>query len=281
MVCQAFLPSPALREYVQGYQLRHFVFSGTASLPFKPYAPRPEQTLAFYPRSLERVEYVSSKRIVTRARSTITGQYVERTNRHLGGEDFLVLIVNFHPGVLYRLTGIAFSEFTNADIDAELVFPKEIRLVNQRLNSAESYPEMIALVERFLVGVVTRITRQTHPVDAVANQLMLRPGQASLDKLSQAAFLCPRQFERKFKERMGVSPKLFTRIARLHMAFCRKYHQPDQDWLTIALACGYYDHQHLMKEFGALAGTTPTGYLLQDTYAPERIFGLQDSSLLQ
>jgi len=33
-----------------------------------------------------------------------------------------------------------------------------------------------------------------------------------------------------------------------------------KDLLTIAVECGYYDHTHLMKDFKAFTGNTPTNF---------------------
>lgn len=280
MICQDFLPSPALREYIKCYHLRHFVFSDGIGLPYKPYAPRPEQTLAFYPRGHELVEYVASSKIIKRPRSYIMGQYVERTNRHLGSRDFIVFLVDFQPGVIYRITGIPFYELTNTDIDAEAIFGKEVRWVNERLSATASYEEMIQIVERFLLWLVGSMKRAAHPIDAVANLIIKYPEDARTVQLAKEAFLCSRQFERKFKERLGISPKLYARIARINKAFRIKYNNINEDWLTIALMCGYHDYQHLVKDFQDFAGVTPVNYLVEDTQAPERLFGLQDSSFL-
>lgn len=278
MICQGFLPSPPLRDFIKGYQLRHFSFTDQASMPVKPYAPRPDQQIVFYPRGHELVEHITPHKIIPRPRSIITGQYVERTNRLLRGQDFLVLLVDFKPGVLYRITGIPFYELTNTFIDAEAVFGKEIRLVSERLNSSDDYAEMIDIVELFLTGLVRRIKRDRHPLDIITSLFLEQPENSSISQLAEDTCLCPRQFERVFNQRMGVSPKLFSRIVRLHKAYRIKYNQPTLDWLSVALACGYHDYQHLSKDFYRFAGVTPNTYLAEDGNAPERWFGLSDSS---
>ncbi len=279
MLCQDYLPSHVLQPFVKCYHLRHFAFGRTENLPFKPYAPRPEQTLAFYPRALERLEYTASNKIITRFPSVLIGQYTERCNRHIGGPDFIALLVNFQPGVLHRITGIDFAELTNTDVDAEAVFSKQLPDVNRRLNSAESYDDMIGIVEAFLVGLLKPLTLIPHPIDRVCDWLLARPQDAAVLQLAADACLSRRQFERKFKQRMGISPRLYLRIARMHQAFRHRYHAPQTDWLSIALASGYYDYQHLAKDFLEFAGVLPSAYLLEDTQAPEQIVGLRDSSL--
>jgi transcriptional regulator GlxA family with amidase domain len=79
---------------------------------------------------------------------------------------------------------------------------------------------------------------------------------------------------------MGISPKLFARIARVHKAFRIKYDCPNEDWLRIALSCGYHDYQHLAKDFYEFTGSSPSIFLLEIlNKSPESFFGLRDSSL--
>lgn len=209
------------------------------------------------------------------------GQYTERTNRHLGAPDFMVLLVNFQPGIFFRITGIPYQELTNTFFDAEDIFSSEIRRVNERLSSTNDYQEMISIVERFLTQLFKTVKRDGHPLDRVTKLIIERPEASSVLALAKQSFLGSRQFERKFKERMGISPKLFARIARVNKAFRIKYQCPGEDWLSIALACGYHDYQHLVKDFHQFAGLSPTEYLAEDLKkSPERRFGVPDSSLL-
>ncbi|HEX5151458.1 MAG TPA: helix-turn-helix domain-containing protein [Parafilimonas sp.] len=279
MLCEAFLPYLPLRDYIECYQLRRFIFSNQTNSNYKPYAPRPEHTLAFYPRGFERVEYVSDKKFIQRPRSMIMGQYTERTNRHVSNGEFFVILVVFKPGILYRITGIPFYELNNTFIDAEAVFSKEIRLVNERLSSIDDYKEMIIIIEQFLYRLKSNIQKDKHAVDGVASLIIHHPENNSVLKSARESFLCTRQFERIFKERMGISPKIFIRIARMNKAFRLKCNNPDCDWLSIALDCGYHDYQHLAKDFKDFAGTNPNNYFLEDENAPERFFGLKDSSM--
>lgn len=87
----------------------------------------------------------------------ITGQHTERTNRHLTGPEFCVLLVNFHPGVLYRLLGVPMSDLINTFIDAESVLPKEMGNVNERLANASSYDEMVGIVDHPLLTLARNI----------------------------------------------------------------------------------------------------------------------------
>ena len=88
---------------------------------------------------------------------------------------------------------------------------------------------------------------------------MLQPASYhQLDQLASDACLSVRQFERKFRERLGVSPKLFSRIARFRHAYKLRETDPVRSWIDIAYACSYYDPNHLVKDFQQFAGTNPS-----------------------
>ncbi|PZR34839.1 MAG: AraC family transcriptional regulator [Azospira oryzae] len=275
MVFQDFLPSPALREYVSIFRLVHFTFGAADSIPFKPYPPRAEQYLAFYPRDTEAVHYPGRHEKIANTRSALVGQHDVVTDRYIG-KDFLVFQVVFQAGALFRLTGVPAHELNNTYMDAEAIFGNSIKEVNARLTSTDRYEEMTVLIENFLLQQIRRSKMERHAIDGVAHQIVKTNSLTSLDALANTACLSSRQFERKFMERMGVTPKYFSRIARFAEAYRIKNSYPDKDWLSIALQCGYYDYQHLAKDYKQFTSQTPLAFHLLDLKAPERTFGERD-----
>jgi hypothetical protein len=49
---------------------------------------------------------------------------------------------------------------------------------------------------------------------------------------------------------------------------------PKLNWFQIAMACGYADYQHLVKDYKHFANTTPILFFLEENKAPGRILGL-------
>lgn len=268
------LPSPVLRSYVRQLQIVGCSFpQSMAVLPVKPYWPRAENSLAFYPNDPEKIEYGFDGNRLSKPRSTLNGQYSLVTNRHVG-RDFMVFQVKFQPGALHRLTGIPSHELTNSFVDAEAVFSTEIRLVNERLSDTRHYTEMIPIVENFLLDLVNRAKRRDmRPIDKVSQFMLHNPGTVSLDWLADQACLSQRQFYRQFMEREGISPKLYARIARFENAMKLKNAQPAKDWLSVAVDLGYYDYQHLVRDFRAFTNLTPNQFAQYENQAPERVFG--------
>jgi transcriptional regulator GlxA family with amidase domain len=78
--------------------------------------------------------------------------------------------------------------------------------------------------------------------------------------LAKAACVGARQLERRFLEEVGVSPKTLSRLTRFEHALRLRELHPEARWSRIALDAGFYDQMHLVKEFHALAGESPSGF---------------------
>lgn len=274
MPLKDFLPSPILRECVKHFGIVHLSFSGKENIPVKVYTPKPGDSIEFFLRDPEFVSYQDNKKH-QRSSAIIVGQHSLVTNRYVGNE-FLFLNINFQPGALYRLTGIPSYELTNTYIDAETVFPKEIRLINEQLKNARTYTKIITLAESFILMLLSRSKKDSHRIDMAAKILLQSTDHISMDWLAKESCLSSRQFERKFKERMGVTPTLLVRLARFDRAFKMKNAIPVKDWLSIAVQCGYHDYQHLVRDYKDFTGLTPAAFFQTDNQAPERIFGLHE-----
>ena len=276
MVLLEFAPSLPLSAFVRVYRVVQFVFNDATKLPFKPYPPKPEHCLSFYPRDTEKVQFANNGRVVSNLKAVIIGQQTEVTNRYVG-QDFLVFQVVFNPGALYRLTGIPLTELNNGYIDAEAIFSKGIPLVNDKLCHASGYQQMLIIVEDFLTEQIGRCRYDFHRVDITTNLMLQKKENLSIEWLASKACLSRRQYERKFIERMGVSPRYFNKVIRFENAFRMKNKYPHLSWFFIAIECGYYDYQHLVKDYQAFTQKTPTDFHLLDLASPERKFGEADT----
>lgn len=274
MILKDFLPDPSLRAFVRCYRIVHMQFDRNDPPPFKPYTPRPEQCLAFYPHDREKVDFTTNGKTVSNLPVALVGQALSVTNRYIHGH-FMVVQVLFQPGGLYRLTGIPSYEINDTYLEADAVFSQEVHLVNEAFFHAGSYSEIVHIANGFVQRLLRRGPRDEHPMDAVCRWMLTGPN-ASLDQLARQAFLSPKQFERKFVERAGVNPKLFARLVRFDRAFREKNLHPGRDWRQIAFDCGYYDYQHLVRDYKDFTGLKPVDFHQLESKAPERRFGLAE-----
>ena len=277
MLLKDFLPHPSVSQFVRLYRIVHFSFDNNlTSFPVKAYAPRPEQILAFFPYDTEKAEYKISKRKMDHFRTTLTGQQLEVINRAVA-RNILVIQIVFQPSGLYQLLGIPSYELTNQYIDAELVLTSDINFVNEQLYHAKSYDEMLKVAHNFVLSLIRKRAKDSHPLDRISKIILRQDSRFSIDLLARESCCSHKQFERKFKERVGVTPKLFSRVTRFDKAFILKNKQPHLDWLTIAIQCGYYDYQHLVRDYKEFTGCSPTAFYEIENKSPERSLGLSEA----
>jgi AraC-like DNA-binding protein len=273
MIFDDIYPTSPLDKIIQLYRLRHFVIPKQLIISSKPYPPRPENCIAFYPRGFELTQ--DNEGSVKRSRSVISGQYTHLINRRSSPDEFLMILVVFKPGALHRITGIPFYELNDTHIDLESVYPKEGSRVNERLSSCSSYSEMIIVIERFLLDIYNNSRVGCKPFDPVFDLILSAENKYPLQYLANQACLSPRQFERKAYQYLGVSPRFFSRIVRFNKSYEMRLKNPGLDWLSIAVACNYHDYQHLSKDYKELTNATPNKLFAAESKVLERSLGLQ------
>ena len=60
--------------------------------------------------------------------------------------------------------------------------------------------------------------------------------------------------------------------ARFDQMVKLKNAQPNKDWLSVALELGYYDYQHLVREYKEFTRLTPTEFARKESGVPEMVF---------
>ncbi len=275
MLLRDFLPHPALREYIQWYRIGHFEFDNAGNIPVKSWAPKPENILHFFLRDFWAVQRHGEKKCTIQPPIVLVGQRKSLV-RQFTGKSFISVHIVFQPTAVFRLTGIPAYELTNQHLDASLIFNRSIKTTRDQLQNAESYSQMLNIIEDFCFRLVRKSHTLAIPMDAVSRQMLRNGGNALLDELAHDSCLCTKQFKRKFFESVGVNPKTYSRIIRFNRAYNLRNAYPNRDWLAIAIECGYCDYQHLVKDYKEFTGTTPNEFNLLESQAPERVLGLTD-----
>ena len=88
-------------------------------------------------------------------------------------------------------------------------------------------------------------------------------GQIRMSALATSCGLSLRQFERRFKQRISVSPKIFARLLRFEALLTSLIQEPASSLADVASHLGYQDQAHVIHEFKMWAGCTPTAFLVR------------------
>jgi AraC-like DNA-binding protein len=138
----------------------------------------------------------------------------------------------------------------------------EIRLLEEQLYHVLVTPQWVNPLVAFFT---TRRMEHVHWDRITFSAKQLGQRQVNISVLAHEVSLSERQFGRVFREVIGLSPKQFSRIARLN----RVLRTPDDHvhGLSIerlAVRHGYHDPSHLVREFQELIGMSPSAYFFGD-----------------
>lgn len=224
--------------------------------PVCPFPPIPNNCLYFYINDPVYIQKQEEPGYEKKAAALLVGPQTSRVNIEMGHQHLMVNVV-FHPGGLYRLLHIPMHQWLNTDIDAADIFGSEMNHLNEQLKEAKGHLEIINCIESFLIKKVAAL-KEWLPVDHALRQLVDKDGSLSVEELASISCLSLRQFERQCKERVGVSPKFYSRLVRFSKAYRLKEKSTHLSWGRVAAACGYFDQMHLIRDFKEFAGANPS-----------------------
>jgi AraC-like DNA-binding protein len=179
--------------------------------------------------------------------------------RFLTHGSFGIFGAYLYPTALPRLFGLPAFDFSNQMPGLSELLGREGSLLEEQVMTAAGHEERVRLVSRFLLSQLR--LREEHPTVAhmALRHILQHKGQLNVEELASEICLSTRQFERKFKEHCGFSPKLYTRIIRFQHALTAYGHQ-HKSLTEIGYDCGYYDQSHFIREFKAFSGYHPRAY---------------------
>lgn len=273
MIYKSFLPSPVLSEFVRNYTIIHFQFKANEPVPFKQRSPKPEQKIVFYIKGAPTMHNPITGNAQTPPPVSIFSHQIDKRTIQMTAE-FSAFIIFLQPGVLHRLIRLPMLELLHEYGDAEVFFGTEVRTVSEQVAAATSHFAMISVVEKFLLSKCKQLSMKS-PIDRIALHLLADPTSFSLDTIAQQACLSTKQFYRRFTERIGLSPKLFSRLSRFNQAYRYKILHPNVSWSSIAQEFYYTDYHHMEKEFKEFTSLTPREWTKTHLAAPERILKLR------
>jgi len=168
-----------------------------------------------------------------------------------------------YPFAIPRLFSFPAYDFTDITPDLESVFGRDGRRLDEQVSSAVSNQDRVAIVSRFLQAKLDATDRELPFVHRAVHTILDSNGSLSVTGLAKGHSLSTRQFERRFKELAGLSPKLYSRVVRFQSATQHKL-AGGRDLTEIAYECGYFDQSHFINDFRQFSGYTPKEYFWKD-----------------
>jgi AraC-like DNA-binding protein len=167
------------------------------------------------------------------------------------------------PDTAARLLGMSTGALVDATLPwAEISGPSEAARLDDALQQAGSDLARLAALQSSLKRVLARGPERVQRARAQALQRLCHAVGHQGARAATALGLGERQLERRCRALLGLTPKQMQRITRLHGLLSealRKQCPPDVD---AALAAGYYDQSHLLRDARLLTGATLRELLL-------------------
>lgn len=247
-------PSPLLAPYVRCF----WVLEGEASIEnpyiYRGYADGCTELVFHY-------QGVYDQLIEDEPVSSFAAGIVAQTrkySRFIVDRDFGIFGCYLYPYALPKLFGFPANDFTDQMTGFDTVLGQSGQELEERMLSAADNQIRVKILSEFLEQRLTETRTGEPKVFASIGHIIESRGLVNVRELASEHFFSHRQFERKFKEFAGFSPKTYTRIIRFQAAL--KEYGSGKSLTDIAYDCGYYDQSHFINDFKEFSGYNPKVY---------------------
>jgi AraC-like DNA-binding protein len=190
-------------------------------------------------------------------RGSVTGP-MSAVGRTKGSDRPDMIGVYFRPGRAAAFLRVPMSDLTDRTVAIDNVWRTNgVRLAEEL--SALDEAGRINRLESYLLAFQADAPWPTGSIDmpAVTAHILRHRGRVTIEAMADAAGVSRQYFSRQFRECLGISPKLYCRLARFHSGLGHAQAQGKVDWAETALDLGYADQSHMIAEFRQFSSLTP------------------------
>ncbi|CAI8792137.1 AraC family transcriptional regulator [Chryseobacterium sp. IT-36CA2] len=176
---------------------------------------------------------------------------------------FSLIAVVFQPYFLNILLKTSAKDIRNQIVSVEDVLKNKLEIFQEKLFNKVNPLTIISDLNIFFTHFLSERMSADHDLIAATQQYLLQSkGSVSSKDLQHFTGYSERHLERKFEYHMGMSPKKYGNIIRLHYFLNLMNKDVDYKSMTsLSYEAGYSDQSHLIREFKNNIGLTPKQYL--------------------
>jgi len=172
-----------------------------------------------------------------------------------------VIGVHFKPGgALAFLAGMPLDALADAHVELETLWGRHARELREELCLAPSAPRRFQILERALLE---RLSDSFEPDPTVRAALQSLSGGRKVREVAADLAVSHRKLLQIFSAGVGMTPKVFARVARFQRAVSLAQAASEPEWSQLALAAGYFDQSHMIRDFSAFSGFSPAVFRRQ------------------
>jgi AraC-like DNA-binding protein len=167
------------------------------------------------------------------------------------------IAIEFSPHGAFPIFGIPMAETFNGLWEADVVFAKWGRGVQEVLNNLQRVNQKVSFIQDQLTLLLRKKDHRNGLVEYCVQSLRSADGRISIQELVQKTGYSRRYLDLLFKQHVGLTPKVLAGIFHFQK-FYRKWAEGQSfDLLKEDLYEYYYDQSHFTKEFRKMTGYSP------------------------
>jgi AraC-like DNA-binding protein len=162
------------------------------------------------------------------------------------------------------LLGVPAGALASTVVDLGDLLGSRALELTERLRAQGSWTARFAVLDDVLTRALPDAVDPPDDLVHAWKLLVATGGGVEIGTVAREVGWSRRHLNTRFRNEVGVSPKVAARIIRFERA-CRLLGRTDRpDLATVAALCGYYDQAHLNRDWRELAGCSPTTWLAEE-----------------
>lgn len=174
-----------------------------------------------------------------------------------------IIGVHFKPGGAFPFLRFPADDLADTHVDLETLWGSSAGRLRERLCESRTSDERFQLLHEALLSRLRIGVEQHYAVSAALEIFGKSSVKPTVREAAKYIGLSQRRFIQVFKEEVGMTPKLFSRVQRFQQARTLMDNMSSSDWINIAMECGYFDQSHLINDFRFFSNLSPAEYVHQ------------------
>ncbi len=165
--------------------------------------------------------------------------------------------IRFYSGALRHFFKVDLSEITDQYVDNEYLPCVLFHNLHQLIFQQSNYHKRVDICENWLMNNFK--PQPNSRFEQVLRLIYQSSGSMKINALANSVDWSSRHLSRTFQRHTGLNTKTFTKIIRMQHT-CRQLYITPRESLNSALALGFFDQSHLIKDFRKHLLSTPSDF---------------------
>ncbi len=168
------------------------------------------------------------------------------TSEHVSRQVTEYFGVRFKPFSIVKYLNIDANHLTDVSLDLSILFKNDAKSLEYQIIDTDDNMSRIKVIEQFLLNLKNQNIKSDPVIESALDRINLNLGDIKINTLAKDLFISEKQFQRKFKQKIGTTPKKFIDILKLRN-LTQDMKVKNLDIQELVYNYGFYDYSHYLK----------------------------------